>query len=82
MAPPQKSRRLTKACNLCTEQVTQIDYKNVELLKTFISDYGRITPRYLNSNCSRHQRMLARAVKLARYMAFLPYVGTVIIEEQ
>ena len=52
-----------------------IDYKDVELLKKFISPSGRISPRRLTGTCAKSQRQLARAIKNARYMALLPYIG-------
>jgi len=78
MAHNKKTVKIGRAtCNYCKEKVTQIDYKDVETLKNYLSDYGRITPRYINGNCARHQRMMAHAIKLARFMAMLPYVGAV-----
>ncbi len=68
-------------CYFCENKIKNINYKEVELLKRNLSDYGRITPRYVNGNCSKHQRMIAKAVKLARFMALLPYVGVVHSEE-
>lgn len=50
-----------------------IDYKDVELLKRFISPNGKITPRRVTGTCAKHQRELAVAIKNARYMALLPY---------
>ncbi len=82
MAVPRRQRRLGgNACYFCENQVKRIDYKDVATLKGYLSDYGRITPRYLNGNCAKHQRMIARAVKLARFMALIPYVGAVHAEE-
>ena len=78
MATHRKKPKIEKAtCNFCENKVGQIDYKDAETLKNYLSDYGRITPRYINGNCARHQRMMAHAIKLARFMAMLPYVGAV-----
>ncbi|MEO2083761.1 MAG: 30S ribosomal protein S18, partial [Desulfurobacteriaceae bacterium] len=63
-----------KYCKFCAERIEKIDYKNVELLKPFISERGRIIPRRISGVCSKHQRQLARAVKRARHLALLPFV--------
>jgi len=82
MATQPRPRRLERSCAFCEDKSLQIDYKNTEQLKAYVSDYGRITPRYLNGNCARHQRMLSKAIKLARFMALLPYVGSLSGDEQ
>ena len=56
------------------EYVRGIDYKAVEILKKYIPDRGKITPRRITGTCAFHQRKLALAVKRARLMALLPYV--------
>lgn len=82
MTPNRKKPRNEKAtCQFCENKVQHIDYKDVEVLKNYLSDYGRITPRYINGNCAKHQRMLTRAIKLSRFMALIPYVGAVHTEE-
>ncbi len=64
-----------KACPLCTgEETEEIDYKNEELLRKFISPQGRILPRKKTGVCARHQRQIARAVKRARVVGILPFV--------
>lgn len=62
-----------KVCYFCDNGLTEIDYKNVELLKRFITETGKIVPSRITGTCAKHQRRLARAVKLARYLALLPY---------
>jgi small subunit ribosomal protein S18 len=52
-----------------------IDYKNVDLLKRFITDEGKIRPRRQTGTCARHQRALATAIKRARHLALLPFTG-------
>lgn len=81
MAIPRKRIREKIPCHFCKEKIEQIDYRDVETLKKYLTDYGRITPRYVNGNCAKCQRKLARAIKLARYMALLPYVGSINSEE-
>jgi small subunit ribosomal protein S18 len=61
--------------------IMEIDYKDVETLKRYLSEYGRISPRYMNGNCAKCQRKLTRAIKLARFMALLPYVGAISLED-
>jgi len=70
-----KKRMKKKVCFFTKNKITFIDYKDVELLKKFVSPSGRISPRRLTGTCAKSQRELARAVKNARYMALLPYLG-------
>jgi small subunit ribosomal protein S18 len=61
-------------CYFCSQNLKDIDYKNVEVLRKFVSGQGKIIdPRYSNT-CAKHQRALSRAIKRARYMALLPFV--------
>ncbi|MFQ5743758.1 MAG: 30S ribosomal protein S18 [Acidobacteriota bacterium] len=73
MARVQRGGGRRKFCRFCADEVAYIDYKNVELLRGFIPDRGKIQPRRGNGNCARHQRMLTRAIKRAREIALLPY---------
>ncbi len=66
--------RRKKYCRFCAEKVENIDYKNVDLLKPFISERGKIIPRRISGVCAKHQRQLSRAVKRARHLALLPFV--------
>ena len=61
-----------KVCSFCTEK-TEIDYKDIPRLRSYISDRGRIEPRRRTGSCAKHQRRLALAIKRARYIALLPY---------
>lgn len=79
--PPRRLRRPRQTCHFCQEKITRIDYKDIDTLRNFLTEYGRITPRYVNGNCAKCQRALARAIKLARFMALIPYVGAVHAEE-
>ena len=65
-----------KACGFCKEGVQAIDYKDVNLLRKFISDRGKIRARRVTGCCTRHQRDIAMAVKNAREVALLPYTST------
>ncbi|MGH2914026.1 MAG: 30S ribosomal protein S18 [Solirubrobacteraceae bacterium] len=67
------SRR--KSCPYCREKIEQVDYKDLSLLRRFISDRGKIRSRRITGACRRHQNQVARAVKRARELALLPYVA-------
>lgn len=67
------SRRRPKFCYYCVEKQEHVDYKDVEKLKKYISERGKIIPRRVTGNCAKHQRLLTEAIKRARYMALLPY---------
>lgn len=64
-----------KVCYFTKNKINYIDYKDVELLKRFISPSGKITPRRVTGTCAKYQRLLATAIKRAREMALLPYVA-------
>lgn len=71
--PRQNRRPRKKVCAFCAEKATEIDYKDVEKLKKFIGETGKIAPRRMTGVCAKHQRELATAIKKARVMALLPY---------
>lgn len=64
-----------KSCRFCQDKVTHIDYKDERRLSRFITEQGKIIPRRVTGTCGRHQRQLAIAVKRARHIALLPYIG-------
>jgi len=64
-----------KSCHLCRDKVDEIDYKNLGQLRRYISERGKIRSRRITGACRRHQLQVAAAVKRAREMALLPYVG-------
>src|SRR5205809_308932 len=64
-----------KSCFFCKDKVDEIDYKNVNQLRRYISERGKIRSRRITGACRRHQRQVAVAVKRAREMALLPYVS-------
>ena len=72
MADYKKNVRLKK-CQCCMEGVKHIDYKDVELLKKYTSERGKIKPRRVTGACTQHQREIATAIKRARVMALLPF---------
>jgi len=55
-------------------KIKTVDYKDVDLLKRFVTDRGKILPRRMTGTCAKHQRVLAAAIKRARMAAFLPFV--------
>ena len=67
-------RRRKKVCVFCAEEGSVIDYKDVNKLKRFVSERGKILPRRITGNCAKHQRALTVAVKRARHVAIMPYV--------
>ncbi len=69
-----KKRSKKKVCYFTKNKIKFIDYKDVDLLKKFISSSGRISPRRITGTSAKYQRELARAIKNARYMALLPYI--------
>ena len=71
--PATLRRGKKKYCQFCADQVTYIDYKDVAMLRKYMSDRGKIRARRVTGNCSQHQRLVATAVKNAREMALLPY---------
>lgn len=64
-----------RVCSFCADKVKIIDYKNPEKLRAYISDRAKIISRHRTGTCAKHQRLLARAIKRARYLALLPYVS-------
>ena len=60
-------------CRFTAEGIKEIDYKDLDLLKDYISETGKIVPSRIPGTSARYQRQLARAVKRARYLALLPY---------
>jgi len=67
-------KSIKKVCYFCSEKIVA-DYKDVELLKRFISEQYKILPRRVTGNCAKHQRTLAIAIKRAREIGLLPYVS-------
>ena len=74
----RKRRALQKRriCRFCADTSLGIDYKDVKLLSQFTTERGKIIPRRISGNCSKHQRELTLAVKRARHIALLPYTSS------
>ena len=62
-----------KFCRFSAEKIEEIDYKDVELLKDFITENGKIMPARITGTKARYQRQLSTAIKRARYLALVPY---------
>ena len=64
-----------KVCAFCQNKQDAIDYKDVNLLKKYITEGGKILPRRMTGTCAKHQRVLAKAIKRARLVDLLPFKG-------
>jgi small subunit ribosomal protein S18 len=69
----KEKRTTSKPCRFCADKLS-INYKDENLLRRFVTDRGKITPRRITGTCARHQRTLAHAIKRARAIAILPFV--------
>ncbi|MCP4112797.1 MAG: 30S ribosomal protein S18 [Desulfobacteraceae bacterium] len=75
----KKKRRIfhrRKVCRFCADTSLEINYKDPKTLRHFTTERGKIIPRRISGTCAKHQRSLTVAIKRARTIAFLPYVGT------
>ena len=66
--------RRRKVCQFCADKDKKIDYKDVETLKKYTTERGKILPRRISGSCAKHQREITVAIKKARHIALLPYV--------
>jgi len=66
-------RKRRRPCLFCVEKATVIDYKHIDKITRFVSDRGKIMPRRNSGVCAKHQRVLALAIKRARFMGLIPY---------
>lgn len=73
-APQKRWTPRRKVCGFCAEKVKVIDYKDVNRLRRYLSERGKIEPRRKTGTCAGHQRQLAVAIKRARHLALLPFV--------
>lgn len=67
------TRHNRRFCEFCAEEITHIDYKDLDLIRKYVTESGRILGRSRTGACAKHQRMLTRAIKRARHLAMLPY---------
>jgi small subunit ribosomal protein S18 len=77
MARPKKFFRRRKICRFCADKIdaADIDFKDVQRLKHYTTERGKIIPRRISGNCARHQRALSKAIKRARTVAFMPFTA-------
>ncbi len=71
--PNRRGRGRKRVCNFCVDKIDNIDYKDVNRLKKYVTERGKILPRRISGNCAKHQRALTVAIKRARVVALLPY---------
>ena len=79
-APRKRRRRVfhrRKVCRFCADASLKIEYKDPKGLKYFVTERGKIIPRRITGTCAKHQRTLTTAIKRARTIALMPYVGNV-----
>ncbi|MBM3245934.1 MAG: 30S ribosomal protein S18 [Candidatus Omnitrophica bacterium] len=63
-----------RVCRFCRNKVKNIDYKDIKLLESFVTEKGKITSTRSSGNCAKHQRAVAEAIKKARFISLIPYV--------
>lgn len=76
MSRYRKYSRRDQMCYFCVEDA-KINYKDVDTLRRYITARGKIRPRHRTGVCSKHQRLVAKAIKRARHMALLPFVAEI-----
>ncbi|UCC63128.1 MAG: 30S ribosomal protein S18 [Anaerolineae bacterium] len=75
--PPRRAsrrRRRPRQCAFCVSKVSDVDYKQVDLLRPYVMERGKIRPRRQTGLCAKHQRRLAQAIKRARHLALVPFI--------
>ncbi len=68
-------RTRKKICQFCADKVELIDYKDINKLRKFTTERGKILPRRISGNCAKHQRQLTTAIKRARCIALMPFTA-------
>ena len=76
--PRQQRFFRPRNCRFCGDPKLVIDYKSTDLLRQFVHEDGKIRPRRQTGNCAKHQRKITNAIKRARHIALLPFVGEVL----
>ena len=84
MARPKEKRRKKKVvfrrrkfCKFTADGIEYIDYKDIRALQQYVLESAKIIPRRISGTCANHQRSLTLAIKLARKIALMPFVGTI-----
>ena len=70
-----KRKPRKKVCQFCADKTERIDYKDVEKLRRYVTERGKILPKRITGTCAMHQREVTTAIKRARIVALLPYVA-------
>ena len=73
--PMRQRRSRRKICTFCADKIEHIEFTDTGRLRKFISERGKILPKRMSGNCTRHQRELTIAIKRARHIALLPFSG-------
>jgi len=73
--PSQTPIPKDKYCFFCVNTISEIDYKDTQILRRFLSSYNKIVPKRRSGVCSKHQRKLSTSIKRARTMALLPFTS-------
>ncbi len=66
-------RRRRKVCRLCGDKIEGANYKDIDLLRSFTTERGKVIPRRISGNCAKHQRQITAAIKRARNIALMPF---------
>lgn len=69
------TKEIKKECHFCAENIREVDYKDAQLLRRFVSSYMKIAPRRRSGLCATHQRKVARAIKQARITGLMGYTA-------
>ncbi len=75
MPPKKRIFHRKRVCRFCTDPEMIINYKDVKVLRNFVTERGKIIPRRIFGTCASHQRQVCEAIKRARQIALLPYSG-------
>ncbi|MFO7154461.1 MAG: 30S ribosomal protein S18 [Caldicoprobacter oshimai] len=71
--PARGRRNKKRVCSFCLDKIDKVDYKDIQRLKKYMTERGKILPRRISGNCAKHQRQLTVAIKRARNLALLPF---------
>lgn len=74
-SPERRYYARPRVCLFCTDPEVELDYKQVDVLRRFVTEAGKIRPRRQTGTCARHQRHLAREIKRSRHLALMTYTG-------
>jgi len=69
-----QAKKKKKNCSFCADKIDLVDFKDAHKLKRYLSERGKILPRRITGTCAKHQRQIARAIKMAREAALIDYV--------